>query len=132
MNDKGAAVQSEHALISSRRIEGTPVYDPRGKKLGTIDTVMIDKSAGKVVFAVMSFGGLLGRHDDLYPLPWNMLAYDTARGGYVVDLDEASVKSAPRYRTGDEPLFDPAYGEKIHFHYTGTYPFEIKMPDNLG
>jgi hypothetical protein len=41
---------------------------------------MIDKISGKVSYAVLSFGGLLGIGDDHYPLPWQALKYDANLG----------------------------------------------------
>ena len=51
---------SVHPLIESNRVEGTPVYSPHGKHVGTIHHLIIEKVSGRVVYAVMSFGGFLG------------------------------------------------------------------------
>lgn len=51
-------------LIASDKVEGAPVRRSNGDNLGTIERVMIDKRNGKVVSAVMSFGGFLGRGED--------------------------------------------------------------------
>jgi hypothetical protein len=39
---------------------GTTVYDPQGNNIGSIKRLMIEKISGRVAYAVMSFGGLLG------------------------------------------------------------------------
>ena len=57
------------SVISSSRVNGTHVYNPAGEKLGSIDSLMIDKLSGKVRYAVMEFGGFLGIGTDRYPLP---------------------------------------------------------------
>ncbi|MET4035797.1 hypothetical protein ABIB94_007498 [Bradyrhizobium sp. JR7.2] len=67
------------SLIGSDKVEGTNVYGADGEKVGYIERVMIDKVGGKVSYAVLSFGGLLGIGDDHYPLPWQALKYDTNR-----------------------------------------------------
>ena len=41
-------------------MEGTRVYDPQGKPVGTIRHLVIEKVSGRVVYAVMTFGGFLG------------------------------------------------------------------------
>ena len=94
---------STHDVISSDRVEGTAVYDAAGDKLGSIDELMIDKRSGQVRYAVLEFGGFLGMGTDRYPLPWNMLKYDTVREGYVVPLDKAKLENAPRYNEDDSP-----------------------------
>jgi uncharacterized protein YrrD len=89
------------ALISADRVEGTRVYDPQGNKLGSIDTVMIDKSSGQVAYAVLSFGGILGIGRSHFPLPWHQLRYDTRQDGYVVSVTEEQLNQAPRYDAGE-------------------------------
>ena len=64
-------------VICSDKVEGTSVYNNAGDKLGSIDNLMIDKRSGQVRYAVLEFGGFLGMGTDRYPLPWNLLKYDT-------------------------------------------------------
>jgi hypothetical protein len=85
------------SLIGSDKIEGTPVYGADGKKIGTIQRLMIDKVSGKVAYAVISFGGFLGLGADYYPIPWSKLNYDTSLGGYRVDVTENQLKDAPKF-----------------------------------
>ena len=80
---------STHDVISSKRVEGTNVYNSAGDKVGSIDHLIIDKKSGQVRYAVMEFGGLLGMGTDRYPIPWNMLQYDTTKDGYVAPRVEA-------------------------------------------
>jgi hypothetical protein len=84
-------------LIGSDKVEGTAVYGADTKKIGNIKRVMIDKSSGKVAYAVLSFGGFLGIGDDYYPLPWHSLKYDTKLGGYIAGITVDRLKGAPKY-----------------------------------
>ena len=84
-----------HPLIESNRIEGTRVYDRQGKHIGTIDHLVIEKVSGRVVYAVMSFGGFLALGAHLYTVPWEKLHYDTGMGGYHTDITEAELHDAP-------------------------------------
>src|SRR3984893_5390128 len=56
----GLANDETDRLISSDKVEGTPVYNPKGERLGKVHHLMIDKYSGRVAYAVMSFGGFLG------------------------------------------------------------------------
>ncbi len=69
-------------LIASNKVEGTNVYNQAGEKLGSIYNFMVDKRTGKVEYAVLQFGGLFGIGSDYYPLPWDVLTYDTRQSGY--------------------------------------------------
>lgn len=84
-----------HPLIESNRIEGTRVYNRQGKHIGTIDHLVIEKVSGRVVYAVMSFGGFLGLGAHLYTIPWEKLHYDPGMGGYHSDITEAELQDAP-------------------------------------
>ena len=98
-------------------VEGTTVYNEAGDKLGSIDDLMIDKRSGQVRYAVLEFGGFLGMGSDRYPLPWDALTYDTDKGGYVVPLDKARLKNAPRYPQDEVPEYTQDYGRRVHNYY---------------
>lgn len=109
-------------LIASNKVEGTAVFNRQRERLGSVYNFMVDKKSGKVEYAVLSFGGFLGVGADYYPLPWDLLAYDTTQGGYVVDLDRTLLDNAPRYARDEEPRYDQAYGERVFGHYGMPYP----------
>lgn len=104
-------------VISSDKVEGTAVYSGAGEKLGSIDDLMIDKRSGRVRYAVLEFGGFLGMATDRYPMPWDVLKYDTAKGGYMVPLDKARLKGAPRYTVEETPIYDQEYGARVDKYY---------------
>ena len=106
------------SLIGSDKVEGTNVYGPHGEKIGYIERVMIDKVIGKVSYAVLSFGGLLGVGDDHYPLPWQTLKYDTNLGGYVTGITQDQLSGAPKY--ADESSWnwnEPAVARSVNAYY---------------
>lgn len=113
-------MQTENAprnLISSNDVEGTKVFDTAGEKLGSIESVMIEKVSGTVRYAVLEFGGFLGMGTDRYPLPWNIMKYDEHRDGYVVPLDKDALKDAPRYSASEYPEYDEEYGRRVYDYY---------------
>ena len=107
-------------LIASNKVEGTPVYSRRGgHRLGSIYNFMVDKRSGRVEYAVLAYGGFLGMGQDYFPLPWDMLTYDTREDGYVVDIDERELERAPRYRRGEEPRYDEEYARTVGGYWGG-------------
>jgi hypothetical protein len=119
----GTAIDETDRLIASDKVEGTPVYNRQGDRLGTVNNFMVDKRSGQVKYAVMSFGGFLGIGDSYHPLPWDVLTYDTNQGGYVVDLDKDMLEKAPSYRSDAEPQYDRAYGERVYGYYGMPFGF---------
>jgi len=109
-------------LISAERVQGTPVFDRGGEKVGHIEDVMLDKKSGKVAYAIMSHGGILGAGERFNPIPWPMLYYDVEKGGYVVSVDKAQMEGAP---TLDQTQIygDDAWQEVVHSHYGAPAPF---------
>jgi len=76
-------------LIASNKVEGTPVYDRNGDRMGSVHNFMVDKFRGRVVYAVLKCSsGFLGLDDRYYPLEWDQLTFDTNLGGYRVDMVE--------------------------------------------
>ena len=104
-------------VISSDRVEGTAVYNPKGEKLGAIDDLIIDKRSGTVRYAALEFGGFMGMGTDRYPLPWSMLVYDTNLDGYVVPLAKAQLENAPHYAEDHEPDYTDDYGRRVYDYY---------------
>jgi len=80
-------------LIASNKVEGTPVYDRNGDRLGSVHNFMVDKFRGRVMYAVLKCGtGFLGLDDRYYPLEWDQLTFDTRLGGYRVDMVEEDLR----------------------------------------
>jgi sporulation protein YlmC with PRC-barrel domain len=121
-DDTSATSHTHGGLIASNRVEGTNVYDPQGNSLGSISSVMIGKTDGKVAYAVLSFGGFLGIGSEYFPVPWSELRYSTEHDGYVTSLTEADLKGAPQYGADAEADWtDETWLGSVDRHYgTGS------------
>lgn len=101
---------SDHRLILASRVEGAPVFNRHGERIGQIEDLSIDRVDGKVIYAIMSFGGFLGIGRKLYPLPWSLLQFDPERGGYRVSLESSALQNAPFYDVAELSLLGgPSY-----------------------
>lgn len=114
-----ADIEKEESLdlIASNKVEGTTVYNPDGEKLGSIYNFMVDKFTGRVEYAVLQFGGFLGMGSDYYPVPWALLDYDEDKGGYVVDVDQKTLESAPHFPMDNLPEFNATFGNRLYGAY---------------
>jgi sporulation protein YlmC with PRC-barrel domain len=121
--DEGSATASAvdygHDLISSRRVEGTVVYNRDGARLGTIHAVMIGKRSGQVAYAVLSFGGIFGLGGHVYTIPWEALTYDVDLDGYVAPMSRAEIEQAPAMTLddSDRPI-DRDYQEQVSNYWS--------------
>ena len=113
-----------HALISSRRVEGTKVYDSAGKKLGSIYSIMLDKRSGQAAYAVLNTSGFLGFDRLVHPLPWSMLNYDEDKDGYVIDVTRDQLEEAPTFRIdeADRPR-EQTENDLIYSYYGVAFPY---------
>ncbi|MBR0693408.1 PRC-barrel domain-containing protein [Bradyrhizobium lablabi] len=113
-----AEARETENLIGSDKVEGTAVYGADRQKIGSVERVMIGKVSGKVSYAVLGFGGFLGIGDDLYPLPWQSLRYDTQLEGYLTNLTEDQLRGAPKYREeGAWNWNDPKVSRSVNDYY---------------
>jgi sporulation protein YlmC with PRC-barrel domain len=118
-----AAVRETARLISSDKVEGTAVRNVSGDKVGTIERVMIDKRAGKVAYAVMSFGGFLGMGQEYVSLPWHMLRYNENLDAYEMNITENQLRAAPAVAQGwDTGTVSRDWERNVHTYY-GVAPY---------
>ena len=115
--EQDEAVDYRHQLISSRRVEGTPVYNRTDQRLGAIHSVMIDKKSGRVAYAVLSFGGFLGMREHVTPVPWEVLTYDVDLDAYVIDLTREQLEKAPTLRLDQADRPQPQDYEEVTGYY---------------
>jgi sporulation protein YlmC with PRC-barrel domain len=95
--DRSLESGETNMLISADRVQGTAVYDKDSEKVGSVDSIMLNKYTGKVAYSVMSFGGFLGIGERYHPLPWDVLDYDVDLGGYKLKQLGAELTEAPHY-----------------------------------
>ncbi|OYW34678.1 MAG: hypothetical protein B7Z41_01460 [Rhizobiales bacterium 12-66-7] len=117
MDTRQVPVEETTSLISTSKVSGTDVYNTEGEHIGFISDVMLDKRSGRVAYAVLTFGAVLGLGGDHHPLPWAALKYDTRQGGYVTGVTIDQLKDAPPWP--DEQDFDNrrAAEQRLHGHY---------------
>ncbi|HZD42696.1 MAG TPA: PRC-barrel domain-containing protein [Methanomicrobiales archaeon] len=60
-------------LLSNESIVGTIVRDPDDLDLGSIKELIIDISTGRITYAILSHGGILGVGEKLFAIPWDAL-----------------------------------------------------------
>jgi hypothetical protein len=108
------------SLIASDKVEGTAVYGPDRKKIGSVERLMIDKISGKVALAVLSFGGFMGIGSDFYPVPWSTLKYDTSLGGYMVNVTKDQLQRAPKYSNDSDWDWSRENDRRVYDYYKAT------------
>ncbi|GEO17677.1 PRC-barrel domain-containing protein [Microvirga aerophila] len=113
-------------LIESDRVEGSAVYDPSGKYIGSIKRLMIEKMSGRIVYTVVSFGGFVGLGEDQHTVPWSKLTYDNGLGGYRTDITEEQLLGAPIfYRADNYHWADREQERGLHDYWAAPYYWSV-------
>lgn len=102
------------------KLEGMDVKNKAGDELGAINELVLDVEDGKVLYAAVSVGGVLGVGDKLIAVPWKELKikYDENETYFVVDIDKAKIEAAPGFDQDNWPdVADPKWREDINKYY---------------
>jgi hypothetical protein len=113
---------TDSRLIAADKVQGTPVYDRQGEKLGTVKDIYIDKLSGQAEYASLALGGVLGVGAQYHPIPWSILDYDTAQHGFVVDIDKRVLEASPAYEDERLAAADDAWGGEVTTYYDDREP----------
>lgn len=106
------------AILSTSTLTGDNVVNLNGENLGTIKDLMIDTENGRVVYAVLSFGGFLGLGDKLFAIPLEALQLDTANKRFMLDVDKARLEEAPGFDEDNWPkTADRSFIDDVYSHY---------------
>jgi sporulation protein YlmC with PRC-barrel domain len=95
---------STPTLLSTSTLKGTSVENPEGENLGKIEELMVDLINGRIAYAVLSFGGILGIGDKRFAIPWDALYVDTKKEVIVLDIEKQTLENAPALENA--PSFD--------------------------
>ena len=105
-------------LIAGSKVTGAEVYNKDAENIGKIHDLMLDKRSGQIAYAVMSFGGFLGLGENYHPIPWKLLTYSPALGGYVVNLTRTQLDASPSYSEGVDPDWaNESYGSDLEGYW---------------
>ena len=105
-------------LMGAGTLIGNDVYNHKDEDLGDIKEIMLDTQSGKVVYAVLSFGGFLGMGEKLFAVPWNALTLDTINKRFVLNVEKDRLELAPGFDKDKWPnMSDPSWVKEINSYY---------------
>ncbi|WP_088141875.1 PRC-barrel domain-containing protein [Achromobacter xylosoxidans] len=105
-------------IMAADTLDGNDVVNASGESLGSIKDIMIDVPRGRVAYAVLSRGGILGMGDKLFAIPWTALTLDTDRKCFILNVDKEALKNAPGFDKDDWPrMADESWALSVHKYY---------------
>ncbi len=110
------------ALMGANTLIGNDVYNRDAQDLGDIKEFMVDMDSGKIAYAVLSYGGVLGLGDKLFAVPWAALKLDTVNKRFTLDVRKETLKEAPGFDKDHWPsMSDKTWAGGVHKFYGTTY-----------
>jgi sporulation protein YlmC with PRC-barrel domain len=79
-------------FLPTTAIKGSRVVNVKEEHLGKIEEIMIDSERGRIAYAVLSFGGLLGVGNKKFAIPWESL--ESSRGDYILRIDKSVLEKS--------------------------------------
>jgi len=110
-------------VLAKKTVIGSKVVNAQHEDLGKIEDLVLDAGAGRIAYAVLSFGGFLGMGDKYFAIPWNALRFNLSEKHAVLNLDKKLLENAPGFDKDNWPnMADSTWGTSIYKHY-GYIPY---------
>lgn len=117
-------VYPKHPIVlSSGALSKDKVINSQGDDLGSVEDFIIDTTAGRVIYAILSFGGFLGVGDKLFAIPWDTMDLNTDKHAFVLDVDKDRLKNAPSFnKTNWSDINSQDWARNV-YNYYGQAPY---------
>ena len=110
-------------VLAKKTVIGSKVVNAQHEDLGKIEDLVLDAGAGRIAYAVLSFGGFLGMGDKYFAIPWNALRFNLSGKHAVLNVDKKLLENAPGFDKDNWPnMADSTWGTSIYKHY-GYIPY---------
>ena len=104
--------------LSTSTLTGTDVRNRDGENLGDIKDFMLDVESGRVIYAVLDFGGFLGIGDKYFAVPLEAFEADTTREELVLNVTKDKLENAPGFDKNNWPATpDASFVESVYDFY---------------
>lgn len=114
-------------LMGAHTLIGNAVVNADGDELGEVKEIMLNVPAGRIEYAVLTFGGFLGFGEKLFAIPWPALILDTMNKRFVLNLSPETLRNAPGFDRGDWPdMANPQWADEMHAYY-GVKPYRDEL-----
>jgi PRC-barrel domain. len=118
INHEGADANKPVERLTAKSIIGDSVENRKGESLGKIDELMINLENGKVEYAVVQSGGVLGVGKKLFAIPFEHLEVDEEKEIFILDRDKEYVKDSPGFDASHWPgTNDHAYFDEVTAYF---------------
>ena len=101
------------------RVKGIRVQNREGQQLGTIDNLMVDLDQGRLAYAVVSSGGVMGMGEETFIVPWDALRFNADKTILTLQGNQNGLMQAPKENMN---VLNRQKGQEIYQFY-GVAPY---------
>src|ERR1700686_4665558 len=103
---------------AKKTVIGSKVVNAQNEDLGKIEDLVIDAGAGRIAYAVLSFGGFLGMGEKYFAIPWNAFPFNLKENRDEMNVHKKLLDNAPDFEKDAWPnMADSPWGNSIYNHY---------------
>lgn len=110
-------------ILSTSSLTGNTVKNATGETLGDIKDFVIDTETGRVMYAVLSFGGFLGLGDKLFAIPVQAMELDTDDHAFILNVPKDRLEDAPGFDKDNWPSTSDYDWVNSVYAYYGYEPY---------
>ncbi|HZD44166.1 MAG TPA: DUF2795 domain-containing protein [Methanomicrobiales archaeon] len=101
---EGRKVRVEQVrLLSVDDVKYARVRNPKGEDLGSIENLMVDARSGRIVYAVLGYGGFWGFGKKYFAIPWEAMQLRPDQQVFIVNVDRDRLEQSPGLTRGEWP-----------------------------
>jgi sporulation protein YlmC with PRC-barrel domain len=95
---------------------GSPVENQQGESLGKIGDLVIDPNVGRITYAALSYGSVLGLGGKLFAVSWETLQLQPDGKTFVLNISKETLENSPGFDKDNwpqqpDPMLSAAAGE---------------------
>ena len=118
-------------LVKGSMFIGADIENPQGENLGNIKDVAIDRVTGRIVYAVVSFGGFMGLGDKLFAVPWSAFSQSvTDKDTFMLAVDKDRLTNAPGFDQKNWPQMASREWVSSLYTYDNVPPYGTVTTDS--
>ncbi len=91
------------ALNATNSLLKHGVMNDKGENLGKIEEFLIDLETGRIMYAILSYGGFPGR-SKFFNVPWELLRFSSHDKKYILDIPRETIDKSAGYDSMDKVL----------------------------
>lgn len=108
--------QDASAIPKASTFIGSPVENQQGESLGKIGDLVIDPNAGRITYAALSYGSVLGLGGKLFAVSWEALQLQPDGKTFVLNVSKETLENSPGFDKDSwpqqpDPMLSAAAGQ---------------------